>query len=121
MPSKPRFPTPAKILLATARNLGWLKAECCPESAKYTFVLKAGTIFPFPHDVAGLAASGGRPVIGKEYLVRQAAILLKFAEITTDPKVAAGLLDKAADLKSKVDETARPDPNPIPPDVERPA
>lgn len=45
-------------------------------------------------------------MIGKEYFVRQAAILLGLAKATTDPKISAAMLDKAADLKSQVDEPA---------------
>jgi hypothetical protein len=52
-------------------------------------------------------------VAGKEYLTRQAATLLKYAQAITEPKVAAGLVEKAADLKSKVDEPAAgPDRSP---------
>jgi hypothetical protein len=43
-------------------------------------------------------------VIGREYFARQAAILYKFAKATTDPKISAALLDKAAALKLQVDE-----------------
>jgi hypothetical protein len=43
-------------------------------------------------------------VIGREYFVRQAAILFKFAKATRDPKVSAALMEKAADLKLQVDE-----------------
>ena len=43
-------------------------------------------------------------MIGKEYFVRQAVTLLKLAQTTTNPEVAAGLVDKAAELKSKMDE-----------------
>jgi hypothetical protein len=43
-------------------------------------------------------------VIGKQYFVRQAAILFGMAKTTTDPKISAALLDKAADLKSQLDE-----------------
>ena len=58
-------------------------------------------------------------MIGKHYFTRQAAILLKFAKATKDPKVSAGLIDKAADLKMQVDEPrAQPDPSPQAPDVE---
>jgi hypothetical protein len=61
-------------------------------------------------------------LIGRGYLVRQAATLLKFAQTTTDPKVAAGLVDKAADLRSQVDEASElPDLSARPPDVEPPA
>jgi hypothetical protein len=52
-------------------------------------------------------------VIGRHYFTRQAVILFKFAQATTDPKVAAALIEKAADLKLQVDEPgARPDPTP---------
>jgi hypothetical protein len=60
-------------------------------------------------------------VIGKEYFVRQAAILFKFAKSTNDPNIAAGLLDKAADLKARVDESTLPGPASLAPDVEPPA
>ena len=61
-------------------------------------------------------------VIGKQYFVRQAAILFKFAKATKDPKVSAALLGKAADLKQKVDEPgAQPDLSPLAPDVEPPS
>jgi hypothetical protein len=45
--------------------------------------------------------------------------LLKFAKITTDPNIAAALIEKAADLKSKVDESTLP--TLLAPDVEPPA
>jgi len=57
-------------------------------------------------------------VAGREYLARQAATLLKFAKATTDPRVVAGLVEKAAELKSQVDEA--PDKSPQAPDVESP-
>ncbi|MEH2595019.1 hypothetical protein V1278_001932 [Bradyrhizobium sp. AZCC 1577] len=41
---------------------------------------------------------------GSEYLIRQAATLIKFAKVISDPDVAAGLIEKAADLKSKAEE-----------------
>jgi hypothetical protein len=47
-------------------------------------------------------------VIGREYFVRQAAILFKFAKASKDPKISAALLEKAADLKSQVDEPGSP-------------
>jgi hypothetical protein len=47
-------------------------------------------------------------VIGKEYFVRQAAILFGIAKATRDPKLSAALMDKAADIKSKVDELGAP-------------
>jgi hypothetical protein len=48
--------------------------------------------------------------------MRQAAILLKLAQSTSDPQVVAGLVEKAADLKSQVDSA--PDRSPQAPDVE---
>ena len=60
-------------------------------------------------------------MLGRQYLTRQAMTLLKFAKSTKDPNVAAALLDKAADLKSKVDESTLPDQSPLAPDIEPPA
>jgi hypothetical protein len=59
-----------------------------------------------------------RKVVGKQYLTRQAATLLKFAHTVTDPNVAAGLVEKAVDLKSRVDESSVPDGSSPAPDVE---
>jgi len=56
-------------------------------------------------------------VVGRQYLTRQATTLLKFAKTVADPNIAAGLLEKAADLKSQVDDS--PDKSPHAPDVER--
>jgi hypothetical protein len=53
--------------------------------------------------------------------MRQATTLLKFANSTTDARLAAVLVEKAADLKSQVDETMLPDQSPQAPDVEPPA
>lgn len=55
---------------------------------------------------------------GKRYLTEQAATLLKFAKATTNPDVAAGLLDKAAELSSKSEQV--PDASPEAPDIEQP-
>ena len=55
---------------------------------------------------------------GRRYLTRQATTLLKFAKSTNDPKLAAFLVEKAADLKTQVEETEKPDPSPVAPDVE---
>lgn len=53
---------------------------------------------------------------GKKYLTDQAATLLKFAMATTDPDVAAGFLEKAADLQARSKNA--PDASARPPDVE---
>jgi hypothetical protein len=61
-------------------------------------------------------------VIGKQYFVRQAAILFGIAKATKDPKISAALMDKAADIKSKVDELGAPaDLTPLAPDIEPPS
>ena len=68
-----------------------------------------------------LGCHGENKVIGKQYFVRQAAILFRFAKATKDPKISAALLDKAADLKLQVDEPgAQPDLSPHAPDIEPP-
>jgi len=72
-----------------------------------------------------MAAALGHPrgegtVIGKEYFVRQAAILFGLAKATADPRISAALLDKAADLKSQVDELGATDLSPLAPDIEPP-
>ena len=68
-----------------------------------------------------LGYHGENTVIAREYFGRQAAILFKFAKATSDPKVSAALMEKAADLKLQVDEPgAQPDLSPLAPDVEPP-
>jgi hypothetical protein len=52
------------------------------------------------------------------YVARQIATLLRFANETTDPTVAAALIEKAADLKAQADDTPPPDKGPQAPDVE---
>jgi hypothetical protein len=56
-------------------------------------------------------------VIGKAYFVRQAAILYRFAKATKDPKISAALMEKAADLKLRVDDPASCDSMPPAPDI----
>jgi len=58
-------------------------------------------------------------VLSRHYFVRQATTLLKFAKSTTNPQLAAVLIEKAADLKSQVDESSTtPDSIPQVPDAE---
>ena len=60
-------------------------------------------------------------MIGKQYFVRQAAILFGIAKATKDPQMSAALMDKAADIKSKVDELDPPsDLTPRAPDIQSP-
>jgi len=68
--------------------------------------------------LAGSRVAPGNIVIGRQYFTRQAATLLKFAQSTTSPQLAAVLTVKAADLKSQLDESMRPDLSPLAPDVE---
>jgi hypothetical protein len=72
-------------------------------------------------DYAALGYYGETQLIGKQYFVRQAAILFGIAKATKDPKISAALMDKAADLKSKVDGPGAPlDLTPLAPDIEPP-
>jgi hypothetical protein len=59
-------------------------------------------------------------VLGKPYLARQARSLLKFASSTSDPQLAAALIEKAADftLRGENDETGTSDNSLRPPDIE---
>jgi hypothetical protein len=60
--------------------------------------------------------SGESTVARHQYIARQVAMLLRFAKETTDPNVAAALVEKAANLKARVDPL--PDRTPYAPDVE---
>jgi len=59
-------------------------------------------------------------VLGRLYFTRQAAALLKYAKATSNPELAAVLVQKAADLKSQTDAHKLPteDKSPVAPDVE---
>ena len=57
-------------------------------------------------------------VLGRPYFTRQAATLLKFAKLTSNPALAASLVERAADLKAQIDSDKRPDAGIAPPDVE---
>jgi len=72
--------------------------------------------------VARWDTKGKTHVIGKAYFVRQAAILFGLAKATRDPKISAALMEKAADVKLRVDEPAAShDLTPLPPDIEPPS
>ena len=58
-------------------------------------------------------------MIGRNYFVRQATTLLKLAQSTNDPNLAATFIDRAAKIKSQIDDTPSPDQSPQAPDVER--
>lgn len=59
-------------------------------------------------------------MLGRLYFTRQAASLLKFAKTTSNPELAAVLVQKAADMRSQVESPQRPaeDKSPVAPDVE---
>jgi hypothetical protein len=61
--------------------------------------------------------TGKNIVIGRLYFARQAATLLKFAKSTSDPQLAAVLVEKAADLKSQEESSPPSDRSPRAPDV----
>jgi hypothetical protein len=82
--------------------------------------MTAGTNSRLRRDVVALGYHGETSVIGKQYFVRQAATLLRFAKSTQDPKVAAALVEKAADFKSQVDQVPASDLTPLAPDCEPP-
>ena len=86
---------------------------------KFIFGHLTGTKSRFPRDTCANVLAWGKIVIGRLYFARQAATLLKFARSTTDPQLAAVLIEKAADLKSQVDEwTPMPDTSVRAPDVQ---
>jgi len=57
-------------------------------------------------------------VLGRPYFTRQAAALLKFAKSTSNPALAAYLVERAADIKAQIDSDKRPDASAAAPDVE---
>ena len=56
--------------------------------------------------------------MGRIYFARQATTLLKYARSTSNPELAASLVERAADLKAQIDEDDRPSPSLVAPDVE---
>jgi hypothetical protein len=52
------------------------------------------------------------------YFARQAKTLLRYAKSTSNPELAASLVERAARLKAQIDADRRPSPSPHPPDVE---
>lgn len=60
-------------------------------------------------------------MIGRDYLARQAATLLRLARLTKDARQAARLAAKAEELAERRDATPlRADASPISPDIEAP-
>jgi hypothetical protein len=92
-----------------------------PPRAKFhvfNFIHPDGTKARRLRDVFGWATLGNI-MLSRHYFVSQVASLLKFAKETTNPQLAAVLIEKAADLKSQVDESSTtPDPTPQASDVQ---
>jgi hypothetical protein len=63
----------------------------------FAFIQKPRNEFPTAGVVAGRleGTTGKVTVIGRRYLMRQAATLVEFAQSTNDPTVAAALIEKA--------------------------
>lgn len=57
-------------------------------------------------------------VLGRPYFARQATTLLQFARATSNPELAASLIERAARLKAQIDADKRPSPSLRAPDVE---
>jgi len=68
-----------------------------------------------------LGGTGKVTMVGKDYFTRQATTLLKFARSTTNPELAAVLVEKAAELNAQGEASPPPDRSPRAPDVEPPA
>jgi len=71
----------------------------------------------FPRSVHGWI-QGKITVIGRLYFARQAATLLKFARSTANPDLSAVLIEKAVELKSRIDGGDAADRSLRAPDVE---
>jgi hypothetical protein len=56
---------------------------------------------------------GGLAVIDRNYLARHAATLLKLARSTSDRTLAAAMIDKAAELKARIDDQSIPTRQPL--------
>ena len=91
-----------------------------PRSLSSLSHISDGTKCRVARDVfCGHGHYGESRVVGRSYLTRQAATLLKFAKSTQNPELAAVLIERAADLKSQVDDTMPlTDQSPVAPDVE---
>ena len=57
-------------------------------------------------------------MLGRLYYARQAKTLLQFARSTSNPELAASLVERAASLKAQIDADKRPSPSLRAPDVE---
>ena len=72
----------------------------------------------FPRHACDGNGPGCIIVLSRPYFTRQAATLLKFAKLTSNPALAASLVERAADIKAQIDSDRRPDAGAVAPDVE---
>ena len=85
----------------------------------FTFAHFVGTNSALQRRVVWAGTNGEKAVVSRRYLTRQTSALIKFAQPTINPKLAAVLVHRAADLKAQLDETMPPvDLSPQAPDVE---
>ena len=112
----------------TARNAAFLDGRRLslprlptlePPRAKFhVFIHPQGTKSPLV-EFRRRAYDGGCIMLSRHYFVSQVASLLKFAKETTNPQLAAVLIEKAADLKFQVDESSTmPEPRTQAPDAQ---
>jgi len=74
----------------------------------FTFAHFIGTNSALQRPVVGAGSNGGEAVVSRRYLTRQTSALIKFAQTTINPKLAAVSVHRAADLKAQLDETMPP-------------
>ena len=97
--------------------------EFCPDVTQktlvFTFAHFVGTNSALQRPVFWAGSNGEIALVSRRYLTRQTSALIKFAQTTVNPKLAAVLVHRAADLQARLDETMRPvDLSPQAPDVE---
>src|SRR5258706_1691140 len=78
-------------------------ARSCRSSDEGSFI---GTTSALQRPMVGAGQPRGESsdYISRRYLARQARALIEFAKSTTNPKLAAVLVERAADFKEKADE-----------------
>jgi hypothetical protein len=69
--------------------------------------------------IVGVGGDGGSiAVLDRVYFMRQIRTVLKFAQLTSDPRFAAFLIEKAEHLRSQIGETSTRDVGSLAPNVE---
>jgi hypothetical protein len=110
-----RDPLQFRDSTVTSATTRFARNNALPRSHSRIF---KGTKFRFLRDVSWLAVTGRITVVDRSYFTRQVKTLLNFAHSTNNPKLAAVLVEKAAALKTQLDEASPPrDLSPQAPDV----